>query len=65
MEITIRNKGERKINLKEGVSIEELLLELGINRETVLVTKNGEISIEDEILKDGDVIEIISVISGG
>lgn len=47
------------------ISASELLTEMGINRESVLVTKNGEVITEDEILKPGDEVLIINVISGG
>jgi sulfur carrier protein ThiS len=31
----------------------------------VIATKNGEMILEDEILKEEDVIKLIAVISGG
>ncbi len=65
MEIIVRQKKEKKIKVEDGLSIGDLLKDLEINKETVLVAKNGEISLEEEILKEGDVVEIISVISGG
>ncbi len=65
MEIIVRQKKEKKIKVEDGRSIGDLLKNLGINKETVLVAKNGEISLEEEILREGDVVEIISVISGG
>lgn len=33
--------------------------------ESVIATRDGEMILEDEILNDGDVIRLISVISGG
>jgi len=33
--------------------------------EAVIATRNGEMITEDEILKDGDVIKLVAVISGG
>jgi len=65
MEIIVRQKKEKKIKVEDGLSIRDLLKNLEINRETVLVAKNGEISLEEEILKEGDVVDIMSVISGG
>ncbi len=65
MEIIVRQKKEKKIKVEDGLSIGDLLKNLEINRETVLVAKNGEISLEEEILKEGDVVDIMSVISGG
>jgi len=54
---------ERKI--PEGSSIKELLKLLEIPTETVVVKKNQSIVIEEEIIQDGDTIEIIKVIYGG
>lgn len=42
-----------------------LLARLEINRESVLVIRNGTIVPADERLEDDDVIEIRPVISGG
>jgi hypothetical protein len=33
--------------------------------ESVIATREGEMILEDEILKDGEVIRLIAVISGG
>jgi sulfur carrier protein ThiS len=33
--------------------------------ESVIATRNGELLTEDEILKDGDEVVLVSVISGG
>lgn len=46
-------------------TVKDLLLQLNINSETVLVTKNNEILTEDEELTHNDSICILSVISGG
>jgi len=53
------------MKIKKDGTIVGLLEELGINRETVVVSKNGEIAIEEEALKKGDEIEIIKIVSGG
>lgn len=64
--VEVIHEGNRRIvNLGEGVRIENLLNELGINRETVLVRLNNEVCVEEETLKDGDKVEIIKAISGG
>jgi sulfur carrier protein ThiS len=31
----------------------------------VIASRNGELIVEDEILKDGEVVKLIAVISGG
>ncbi len=33
--------------------------------ESVIATKDGEMILDDEILKDGDEVKLIAVISGG
>ena len=33
--------------------------------ESVIATRDGEMILEDEILKDGEVVKLIAVISGG
>jgi sulfur carrier protein ThiS len=33
--------------------------------ESVIATRDGEMILDDEILRDGDVVKLIAVISGG
>lgn len=66
MRIKLVLEGKRRtMKARGGTAVTHLLKELGINRETVLVRKNGEICVEDEEIKEGDEIEIIKAISGG
>lgn len=53
------------MKIEKETTIARLLEELGINRETVVVSKNGEIAVEEEDLIKGDEIEIIKIVSGG
>ncbi len=46
-------------------SVQELLLHLKINPETVLITRNNEVLLESEAVEDSDTITILSVVSGG
>ena len=46
-------------------SVSDLLKKLKINSVTVIVSRNNELILEDEKLKDNDEIKILSVISGG
>lgn len=41
------------------------LEKIGVLPESVLAVRNGEMILEDEILKDGDVVKLVAVISGG
>jgi len=51
--------------ISEGNTIKDLLKVLKIPSETVVVKINEFIVIEEEIVKEGDTIEIIKVIYGG
>ena len=41
------------------------LKKINVLSESVIATLEGEMILDDEILRDGDVIKLISVISGG
>ena len=60
-----REKQEKTIDLDENSSIKDLLAKMNINPVTVIVSKEDNIILEDENLKDKDRIKLISVISGG
>lgn len=64
MEVFIQKDGVKK-HLGFSGSAGELLKKLKINPVTVLVVRNGKIVLEDEVLKDGDKVKILSVVSGG
>jgi len=66
MKITVIIGEENEVReISENVTIKELLKILDIASETVVVKKNEYIVIEEEIVKEGDTIEIIKVIFGG
>lgn len=48
-----------------GITILDALKKNGILSEGVLCTRDGELIVEDEVLRDGDVINLIAAISGG
>ncbi len=56
---------ERTPEIPVDYTIKELLKTLEIPSETVVVKKNKSIVIEEELIQDGDTIEIIKVIYGG
>lgn len=55
----------REYKVKGGQTLRSALKEAGILPESVVATRQGEVITEDEILRDGDVIKLIAVISGG
>ena len=60
--ITLRNK---KYQVKAGSTLRSALKKLEILPESVICVRNGELITEDNILKEGEVIKLVSVISGG
>jgi sulfur carrier protein len=51
--------------VRHGMTIRSALQKLEIPPESVLPTRDGELVNEEDILKDGDVIKLVAVISGG
>jgi sulfur carrier protein ThiS len=51
--------------IKDGMTIRKALQKLRIEPDSVLITKNGKLITDDEIIKENDVITLVSVISGG
>jgi sulfur carrier protein ThiS len=45
--------------------ITELLVELNVNKETIVVVKNGEVVSEEERCEGSDELKLLSVVSGG
>ncbi len=55
----------KEIEAKAGTTVRHALEKAGILPESVLATRNGELITDDEIIKDGEVIRLVAVISGG
>ena len=56
---------EKEYEVKPGMTLLSALQKGEIVPESVIATRDGEMILEDEILKDGEVIKLIAVISGG
>jgi thiamine biosynthesis protein ThiS len=56
---------DRIIEIKPGMTLQHALQKNGIQCESVIATRNGEIITDDVILQQGDVIKLVAVISGG
>jgi len=55
----------KEFQARPGSTVRHALQKAGIQPESVLATRNGELITDDEILKEGDVIKLVAVISGG
>lgn len=62
VKLILRNK---EYEVKPGMTLLSALQKCGIVPESVIATRDGEVITEDEILKDGETIKLIAVISGG
>jgi len=59
----------KEMNLKEGITIDELLSEIKFNKERVVVEVDGIIVSRDDFdsfkLKENNTIEVVSFVGGG
>lgn len=62
VKLVLRNK---EYEVRSGMTLLSALQKCNIVPESVIATRNGEVITEDEILKDGEIIKLIAVISGG
>ncbi len=64
MRVLLRNP-RRELDVAGPISVVKLLQQLGLNRESVLIIRDGTLVPGDAQLADTDSIEIRPVISGG
>jgi len=51
--------------LEENYTIQNLLDELGLSAQTVVAKQNGDLTIEESVINDGDEIQLVQIIYGG
>jgi len=56
---------EREFDVKPGMTLLAALEKADILPESIIATREGEMILEDEISRDGDVVKLVAVISGG
>jgi sulfur carrier protein ThiS len=56
---------EKEYEVPAGMTVRDALRRLGIEPESVLPTRQGELITDDETLRDGESIRLVAVISGG
>jgi sulfur carrier protein len=64
MKVLLRNP-RREVEITGSFRVQAVLDQLGLNRESHLVIRNGTLVPGDEHLNDSDSIEVRPVISGG
>jgi sulfur carrier protein ThiS len=56
---------DKEYDVKPGMTLLDALKKCNIVPESVITIRNGEMITDDEVLRSGDVIKLIAVISGG
>ena len=56
---------DKEFEVRAGMNLLSALKKCNIVPESVIAMVNGEMIVDDEILKDGDVVKLVAVISGG
>lgn len=62
VDLSFRNK---KWEVKSNIAARDALIKIGIEPESVLVVVNGKLITDDVILRDGDQVKLVAVVSGG
>ena len=68
IKVAVREIGRRRrreVRLSPRSTIADLLDRLGYSRETVVTRRNGKIVVEEERVSNGDLIEILTIVTGG
>lgn len=56
---------KKEYDVKAGMTVYHALEKIGIDAQSVIPTRDGELITDDEIVREGDVIKLVAVISGG
>lgn len=56
---------DKEYEVRPGMALVDALKKNNIIPESVIAVREGEVITDDEILKNGDVIKLVMVISGG
>ena len=51
--------------LRENYTIKDLLDDLGLSTQTTVAKQNGDLTIEESTINDGDEIQLVQIIYGG
>lgn len=59
------NDIDEERNLDDNYSIKNLFDDLSVSSQTIVAKQNGEITVEESVINDGDAIQLIQIIYGG
>lgn len=54
-----KENSHKSVDVPKGQTIESMLKKMGINPQTVIVARNGEVVTEQEALQEGDSLKIV------
>ena len=56
---------DREWEVRPGMTVRDAILKVGLDPESVLAVRDGQLINEETIVREDDEIKLISVISGG
>lgn len=56
---------DEKRDLKDNYTVQNLLDDLGLSAQTMVVKQNGELTVEESVIEEGDEIQLVQIIYGG
>ena len=62
VKLIVRNKEHE---VKPGMTVQRAVQKIGLQPDLYLAVRDGELLTEDEVLRDGDIVQLVAVISGG
>jgi sulfur carrier protein len=65
VKVIIRNPQRKEFQLEGHRQVGKLLRELGLNAESHIVIRDGQLLTRDDLVREAETVEILSAISGG
>ena len=62
VKLTLR---DHEYEVRAGMTLRSALEKIDVQTEAILAIRDGEMITDDDLLKEGDVIKLVAVISGG
>lgn len=56
---------KKEYTVEGTITVKEALKQLGLSPESHLVLRDGELLNENDVLRNGEVVKLVAVISGG
>ena len=56
---------DKEFEVNAGMTVYHALEKIGVDETSVIPTREGELITEDEIVRPGDIIKLVAIISGG